>query len=126
MKIAVTGCLGHIGSRLIHDLRANHFSDVLLVDDLSTQRYPSLFALPGDVPFRFVQADVCSDDLVTLFRGIDAVIHLAALTDAAGTVDMADEVHRVNFHGTERVARACIQNGARLLFPSTTSVYGSS
>ena len=47
MRIVVTGALGHIGSRLIRDL-PGHLRDaeIVMLDDLSTQRFPSLFNLP--------------------------------------------------------------------------------
>ncbi|OGV72806.1 MAG: nucleoside-diphosphate sugar epimerase [Lentisphaerae bacterium RIFOXYB12_FULL_65_16] len=125
MKLLITGALGHIGSRLIHSLRPGDFEEVCLVDDLSSQRYCSLFNLPPGVPVRFVQADVCATDLRPLTAGIDVVIHLAAITDAAGSFSNAEEVERVNFAGTQRVAEACAASGCRLLFPSTTSVYGT-
>lgn len=125
MKILITGALGHIGSRLIHNLRPGQFEKVYLLDNLSTQRYSSLFNLPKGVTFEFIEGDVCTDDLDNRFKDIDVVIHLAAITDAAGSFDKKDLIDEVNLHGTERVARACVCNGCRLLFPSTTSVYGT-
>jgi nucleoside-diphosphate-sugar epimerase len=125
MRLAITGALGHIGSRLIHELRPGEFSEVLLIDNLATQRYASLFNLPAGVPFRFVEADVLTADLEQLLAGVDAVIHLAAITNAAGSFEIQDQVGRVNHEGTERVARACLTNGCRLIFLSTTSVYGT-
>jgi UDP-glucose 4-epimerase len=124
MKLLITGALGHIGSRFIHDLRPGEFSEVVLLDNLATLRYCSLFNLPAGVPFRFVEADVCTADLDTLFAGVDAVIHLAAITDATKSFENETQVERVNFVGTERVARACVAAGCRLIFPSSTSVYG--
>ncbi len=125
MKLLITGALGHIGSRLIHDLQAGEFSEVVLVDNFATSRYCSLFHLPAGVPFRFVEADVCTADLARLFTGMDAVIHLAALTDATQSFENEAQVEQVNFNGTERVARACAKAGCRLIFPSSTSVYGA-
>lgn len=125
MKLAITGALGHIGSRLIHSIAPGEFSEVLLLDNMATQRYPSLFNLPKGVPFRFVEADVLSSDLERLLSGMDAVIHLAAITNAAGSFEIQDQVERVNHEGTERVAKACLATGARLVFLSTTSVYGT-
>jgi UDP-glucose 4-epimerase len=98
---------------------------VLLIDNMATQRYPSLFNLPEGVRYRFVEADIMTADLTQLLSGVDAVIHLAAITNAAGSFDNQDQVERVNFDGTERVARACMQTGTRLVFLSTTSVYGT-
>jgi len=124
-KIVVTGALGHIGSRFIRSRGLERFDEVLLVDNLATQRYPSLFDLPAGVPFRFVEADVCAAPLEPLFEGADAVIHMAAMTNAAGSFEVQEQVEKVNYEGTERVARACAATGSRLLFLSTTSVYGT-
>jgi len=125
MKLVVTGALGHIGSQFIHNIRPGDYTEVVLLDNLSTQRYCSLFNLPQGVPFRFVEADVCTADLKTLFKGVNVVVHLAAITDAANSFEIADRVEHVNFEGTERVAQACVANGCRMVFFSTTSVYGT-
>jgi UDP-glucose 4-epimerase len=125
MKILVTGALGHIGSRLIHSLTPGQFDEVRLLDNLSTQRYSSLFNLPEGVKFKFIEDDICSADLDKYFNDIDVVIHLAAITDAAASVDKKDLVENVNFIGTRKVAEACVRNKCKLFFPSTTSVYGT-
>ena len=124
MKILITGALGHIGSGLIHSIRPGEFDEVILLDDLSTQRYCSLFNLPHGIPFRFIEADIRTADLSALFQGLDAVVHLAALTDAANSLERRDEVMDINLNGTCRVAEACRKNHCCLFFPSTTSVYG--
>jgi nucleoside-diphosphate-sugar epimerase len=126
MKIAVTGALGHIGSRLIRELPAVFpEAEILMIDNLSTQRYCSLFNLPATVQYRFLEADVLTADLPSMFEGAAVVVHLAAITDAANSFQIKEEVDQVNFSGTERVAQACLQVGCALIFPSTTSVYGS-
>jgi nucleoside-diphosphate-sugar epimerase len=124
-RLAITGALGHIGSAFIRTLGGHQYDEVLLLDNLMGERYSSLFDLPRDVPFRFVQADIRKADLTALFKGVDTVIHLAAITNAAESFDIADLVHDVNFNGTVRVAEACRNTGSRLLFLSTTSVYGT-
>lgn len=124
-KLLVTGALGHIGSRLIHTLRPGDFDEVILLDDLSTQRFCSLFNLPQGVPFRFVQDDVRTANLDRYCEGVDVVVHLAAITDAASSFDIQAKVEQVNLEGTERVGRACAALGCRLVFLSTTSVYGT-
>ena len=125
MKLAITGALGHIGSRFIHALRRGQVDDVLLIDDLSAQRYCSMFQLPRDVRFTLREADVTRCDLKALLADRDCVIHLAAVTNAAASFDAQEEVERVNYVGTEKVAHACIETSCRLIFPSTTSVYGT-
>lgn len=126
MRLLVTGALGHIGSRLIRFLPGQFPGvEMILVDNLSTQRFPSLFDLPDSGRFRFVEGDVTRMDLKPLLRGVDGVVHLAAITDAAGSVDRAAEVERNNFTATSRVAQACGEMGVPLIAPSSTSVYGT-
>jgi nucleoside-diphosphate-sugar epimerase len=126
MKIAVTGALGHIGSLLIRELpKMFPEAEIVLIDNLSTQRYCSLFHLPSFGRYRFLESDVLTGDLVSIFDGAAVVVHLAAITDAANSFRIKEEVEKVNFKGTERVAQACRKVGCALIFPSTTSVYGS-
>lgn len=126
MKIVVTGALGHIGSYLIRAL-ATQFpgAEILLLDNLLTQRYPSLFNLPATGRYRFIELDVAKADIRPVLDGAYAVIHLAAITDAAGSFDRAEELEANNFQSTRKVAEACGETGARLLALSSTSVYGT-
>jgi nucleoside-diphosphate-sugar epimerase len=126
VKIVVTGALGHIGSALIRRLPERFpGADIVLIDNLATQRYPSLFALPGRGRYRFIEADVRAIDLRPIFEGAHAVVHLAALTDAEGSIERAEAVEANNFRGTETVAAACRDTGAGLIHLSSTSVYGT-
>jgi nucleoside-diphosphate-sugar epimerase len=124
VRVVVTGALGHIGSRLIRECAVLlPGAEVVMIDNLATERYASLFNLPNGCRYRFVEADILTADLERAFVGADAVVHLAAVTHGAG-VDQLARMERVNVEGSERVARACAALGIGLLFPSTTSVYG--
>jgi nucleoside-diphosphate-sugar epimerase len=124
MNLLITGALGHIGSRLIRSIPLGAYENVFMLDDFSTQRYPSLFNLPDGISSRFIEGDILTADLETLLSDVDVVVHLAARTNAEASVDAAEEVERINFQGTQRVARACAATGSKLIFLSTTSVYG--
>lgn len=126
MKLVITGPLGHIGSRLIHALTPKDANQVVLIDNLSTQRYCSLFNLPQGIDWKFIEADVTGADLEDIFTGANAVIHLAAITNAPESFEIEEEVERVNYFGTQRVALAAANVGCPLIFLSTTSVYGVS
>ena len=126
MKIVVMGALGHIGSSLIRELPLVQSGvEIVLLDNLLTQRYCSLFNLPEAGRYRFAEVDLLNTDLEPFFEGATAVIHLAAITDAASSFEKPELVEEVNLKGTENVARACAATGCALFFPSTTSVYGT-
>jgi UDP-glucose 4-epimerase len=126
MKVVVTGALGHIGSALVRQLPL-HFPDaeIVMLDNMATQRYASLFDLPTVGRYRFIEADVRTANLRQIIHGAYVVVHLAAMTDAAGTFDRAAELEANNFDGTKAVAAACQAVGARLVLLSSTSVYGT-
>lgn len=125
MKIVVTGALGHIGSHLVRALPASFpQAEVVMVDNLMTQRFASLFELPSIGRYRFIEGDVRRIDLDAILDGAHVVVHLAAITDAAGTADKAQLVEANNFEATRAIAEACVRRATRLIVLSSTSVYG--
>jgi len=126
MKIVVTGACGHIGSKLIRDVPAAFpGSEIVMIDNMAVQRYPSLFNLSETAHYRFVEGDVLEYNLTPLLDGADVVIHLAAITNAAGSFEIHERVERENFECTRRVAEACQKSGSPLIHLSSTSVYGT-
>ena len=126
MKIIVTGAIGHIGSYVIRDL-VEQFSgaEIVMIDNMMTQRFPSLFNLPTLGSYRFIEADVTKIDLRPLLKDAHVLIHLAAITDAAGSFDKASQVESNNYQSTVKVAEACAETDTRLIALSSTSVYGT-
>ena len=126
MKLAVTGALGHIGSRLIRELPLLiPNASIVMIDDLSTQRYCSLFNLPPQASYTFIQGDLLKLDLKSLFCDINVVIHLAAITNATKSFDNQEEVEHVNFMTSLNVAEACITTNTKMFLISSPSVYGT-
>ncbi len=126
MKIVVTGALGHIGSQLIREIPL-WFKDpeIVLIDNMSAQRYCSLFRLPEGARFSFLEGDVHTMDLSPSFAGAELVVHLAAITNAAGSFEIREKIEKENYFATERVALACLEVGAKMISLSSTSVYGT-
>jgi len=125
-KIVVTGAVGHIGSYLIRDL-AIQFpgANIVMIDNMMTQRFPSLFNLPKSGIYKFIEGDVRTLDLNSIFDDSSIVIHLAAITDAAGSFGKAAEVEENNYISTFKVANACLETNSKLITLSSTSVYGT-
>ena len=123
MKIVVTGAIGHIGSYVVRDL-AHQFpgAEIVMIDNMMTQRFPSLFNLLPTGCYRFLEADVTSMDMLPVLQDAHAVIHLAAITDAAASFDNAAQLEANNYEATLKVAEACAETGTRFIGLSSTSV----
>ena len=126
MNLLITGGLGHIGSSLIRDLELPQNSNIFICDSLLTQRYSSLFAISKNRNLRFFEMK--SQEITSKFladHDISSVVHLAAITDAAGSFGREEELFKNNFGGTQHLINSCGEMNIPLIFPSTTSVYGS-
>lgn len=124
-KIVVTGGLGHIGSDFLRQMpQLVPGASVTIIDNLSTQRYCSLFNLPKDLSYTLVEKSIQDADLDRELDGASAVVHLGATTDAAGTASNPNLIFDNNLPATTALAEACIRANVPLLFPSSTSVYG--
>jgi nucleoside-diphosphate-sugar epimerase len=125
MKIVMTGACGHIGSSAIRSFAGSFPGlEIVMLDNLATQRYCSLFNLPEGANYRFLEGDARFYDLRDACAGADVVVHLAAITDAAGTSDKPELVESVNLNATRQVAETCLNSKVPLIFISSTSVYG--
>ena len=126
LRFLITGGLGHIGSKLIREYAKRQDIEMIrILDNLSTQRYPSLFDLPKThVRFEFIEGDITNINIVkNAVEEIDVVMHFAAITDAREAMKIPVETERINFEGTKVVLEAATNAGVKkFLFPSTTSV----
>jgi nucleoside-diphosphate-sugar epimerase len=124
MKVLVTGGMGHIGSKLIQTLSA---SKIIVVDNFMTQRYSSLFNLPKSKNIFFFEMNVkdITADWLREIGPVDVIIHLSATTDAAGNANNREELFNNNLESTKHIAGLAKDLGIKLVFPSSTSVYGS-
>ena len=80
MKILITGGLGHIGSYLIQNInKIKYIKKVYIVDNLTTQRYCSLFNLPkNNKKILFLQKDLSKKNALNKFFKVDIVLNLAS------------------------------------------------
>jgi UDP-glucuronate 4-epimerase len=121
--VLVTGGLGFIGSRLCPALLDAGFH-VRCVDDLSG-RYASGTGPGAAASLAARGAEVVIAGAAPAHvRGVEAVIHLAALPGVR-TRRPAAALHTANVELPARLARAAAGRGARFLFVSSSSVYGN-
>jgi len=119
-NILITGGLGHIGSKLIKELPLEY--NITVVDNLLTQRFCSLFDVGRPIKFM----DKCISDLtIKDLEPIDVVIHLAAITDAAGSFENINQTENINLTLTSIFIDLCDKANCKFIFPSSTSVYGA-
>lgn len=121
MRFLVTGGGGYLGSILVPSLLSEGH-DVRVLDSglFGLEHLPvdDIELVHGDLE-RVVA--VGSDRLV---EGIDAVVHLAAVSnDPSGDLDPV-ATHRVNTVVTEKLATAARKVDARFVFASSASIYG--
>jgi nucleoside-diphosphate-sugar epimerase len=74
---------------------------------------------------KFYEYSILDKNIEKLFNDIDVVVHLAAITDAANSFNKKTIIKKVNFDGTKKIIEYCSKHNCKLIFPSTTSVYGT-
>lgn len=125
MKCLVTGGGGFIGSHLV-DRLVDEGAEVIVYDNLSTGRLDNLRRRLGSGAIRFIQGDILDcNRLEKAVEGCDEVYHLAAAVGVQLILEKPLEAMLVNLRGTENVLDAASRHGARLLFTSSSEVYGS-
>jgi nucleoside-diphosphate-sugar epimerase len=124
LKVFLTGAAGFVGSHLADRFLADGDS-VVGVDNFATGLRANLRHIENDLPFRFLEADVSLPwSWAARFDAPDLIMHFAS---PASPVDYAREplaTMAVNALGVMHGVELAAATGARLLFASTSEVYG--
>lgn len=125
-RYLITGGAGFIGSHLLEALRARRRNERLVIlDDLSTGRLENIEHLLADGVVEFVEGSVADTRLVDgLMRNADVCVHLASAVGVQMIVDEPLETLMKNVRGSNVVMHAAQRNQVRVLFSSTSEVYG--
>jgi nucleoside-diphosphate-sugar epimerase len=122
VKVLVTGGAGFIGSNLVRGL-LERGDDVRVLDNFSTGSRGNLEGLDVDI----VEGELRSYERVhNAVRGVEIVYHLGALGSVPRSVQDPLTSSAVNVEGTLNVLLAARDESVRrVVFSSSTSVYGS-
>lgn len=114
MRVLITGATGNVGTSVLEALAGE-------------PRVQEIVGLARRMPKRefpktsFVTADVATDELTPLFRGVDAVVHLAWLIQPGRDETVT---RRVNVLGSQRVFSAAVAAGIRtIIYASSVGTY---
>ncbi|GFG73659.1 NAD-dependent epimerase/dehydratase family protein [Mycobacterium botniense] len=122
--VVVTGGYGFIGSHLVTALLNR--GDTVTVFDRAKDTRDSSIDFDQHANFRFVRGDVT--DLTALEQaltpGVETVFHLAAIVGVENYLKDPLRVLDVNVTGTRNVLELSRRHGARVVFASTSEVFG--
>ena len=123
MKILVTGGAGFIGSHIVEYL-VGRGDDVTILDNLHSGKMQNLSKINNDV--NFVNGNIKDYKLLErLAKDSDGVFHQAALVSVPQSFKMQAEYFDVNTKGTENVLKLAKEYGFKVVYASSSSVYGN-
>ncbi|CAN5300725.1 SDR family NAD(P)-dependent oxidoreductase [soil metagenome] len=124
-SVLITGAAGMIGSHLTEELLAKGYT-VTGIDDLSYGSLDNLKASLSNINFKFYRINILDfDSLKILGKDMDTIIHLAAVKKISEK-DISLPTLLVNTKGTENVLETAKMWGCKVVFASTSDVYGMS
>jgi UDP-glucose 4-epimerase len=125
MNLLITGCSGHIGSYLVNNVyKIKKIKKCFIVDNFNSTQINSLFNSKKKNNLKFYNLDISKKNSLHKFKKIDYVIHLASLTNAAGSFNKKKEMYVNNINCMRNIINFCKIKKAKLIHISSTSVYG--
>ena len=127
VTILVTGGAGFIGSNLCEVL-IEKGSKVICLDNFSTGNKDNLLQLSNETNFTIMQGDIRKlDDCIKATKGVDYVLHQAALGSVPRSLKNPIITNDVNISGFLNMLIASRNNGVkRFVYAASSSTYGDS
>lgn len=120
--VLVTGGAGFIGSNLCRRL-INENNKVICLDNLFTGRQKNIKDLITHENFSFIKHDI-TEPITNILENIDEIYHLAC--PASPPKYQIDPIYtlKTNFNGTLNLLELARKKGSKILFSSTSEIYG--
>lgn len=124
-NVLITGVAGMIGSHLLDEMLKLNYN-IIGIDNLSYGNYENISHNIDHPNFKFYNVDINDfETLKILGKDIDKIIHLAAYKKI-GEKDLAMPTFKINCKGTENIFEVAKMWGSKVVFASTSDVYGMS
>ncbi|OFX81275.1 MAG: Vi polysaccharide biosynthesis protein VipB/TviC [Bacteroidetes bacterium GWE2_29_8] len=125
-KILVTGGAGFIGSNIVDYLIKYGVGEVRVLDNLSTGYFENISMHDGLSNFVFIKEDITDyQACLEATKGIDFVIHQAALGSVPRSISNPIATNLANVNGTLNIFTSAKENNVkRIVYASSSSVYG--
>ena len=115
----ITGGFGFIGSHLI-DRLIDMGEYVICIDNLSSGRFSNLEKLINNPNFNFINGDILQNYSIEF----DRLWHLACPASPKDYLKDPILTSKINFEGTLNLLKVAKDNNAKVLFASSSEVYG--
>jgi UDP-N-acetylglucosamine 4-epimerase len=128
MKVLITGGAGFIGSNICEKLLGMpEVKLVRVIDNLITGSKDNIEEFLSNPKFEFIEEDIRDfDSCRQASKGVDAILHQAALGSVPRSVQNPIDTNAHNINGSLNVFYAAKENNVKkLVFASSSSTYGS-
>lgn len=121
MRILVTGGAGFLGSHLCERLLSEGH-DIVAMDNFITGNPRNIAHLTDNPRFQFIQHDITH--FIHLDGALDGILHFASPASPIDYLKLPIETMKVGSLGTHNVLGLALAKNARVLFASTSEIYG--
>jgi len=122
MKFVVTGGAGFIGSHLAKYLIKNDH-EVIIIDNLARGSLDNIDEIKNEIEFHKV--DISNyDEINSVIDKPDGIFHQAALASVSQSFKEPERYQKVNAIGSKNIFKLGKKHDAKVVFASTSSVYG--
>jgi nucleoside-diphosphate-sugar epimerase len=124
-RVLITGVAGMIGSHLLDYLIEKEY-EIIGIDNFSFGKIENIRSNLRKDNFKFYRVDVGDyETLKILSKDVDVIVHLAAVKKISES-DSSMATLKVNVNGTENIFKTACMWGCKVIFASTSDVYGMS